>query len=325
MLTMQVEEKPPGGSVYEACTTQVGKRSRLDYWTAVFGSVWGDVDVFATGETEFYGALRSIPIGSLRLNRISFEGLGFRRSSEQARRLEAPFYSLAFPVGGSSIACIDTNSTRLQPGHIFLLDNSRPARLVAPKGYETLNIQIPYCEVRERLDARKCGTVIQLDSGSAGAAVLRNFATVLYERNRPLDERSSIFLERQLCDLVAFCFSGSDGIHSADSGLLAVHRERAARCIEKSYAREQLSPQSIAAACGISVSYLHKLYRDTGRSLMEHVREVRLDAADRLLKRPSARTTTVSEIAYSVGFKSLSDFSRAYKRRFGRAPTKSRD
>jgi len=321
---MQMEEKAPGGTVYEACTTQVGKRSRLDYWTAAFGSVWGAVDPFAIGESEFYGALRSIPIGSLRLNRISFMGLGFRRSSEQARRLEAPFYSLAFPVGGNSIACIGNDSTRLQPGHIFLLDNSHPAHLVAPERYETLNIQIPSCKIRERLGSRKCSTVIQLDSGSAGAAVLRNFAAVLYERNLPLDERSSVFLERQLCDLVAFCFSDSDGIHSEDSGLLAVHRQRAARCIEKYYVREQLSPQAIAATCGISVSYLHKLYRDTGRSLMEHVREVRLDAADKLLKQPSGRTTTISEIAYAVGFKSLSDFSRAYKRRFGQAPTRSR-
>lgn len=311
--------------VYCARTTDVGKRRRLDYWTEAFGTLWGDVDLFEAGASAFYGALRSVQISSLRVNRISFKGMGFRRSTHQLEKLEVPFYSLAFPVKGQSIVSIDASPVELQPDRIFLLDNSIPAQLVAPDVYETLNIQIPLNLIRERLrpDCRK--STMQLASGSPAANMLHHFVRSLYRSNTALDERSAHFLEQQICDMVAFCFSGAAGAQSEDSTLITAQRERAGRYIERLYSNEQLSPQMIATACGVSVSYLHKFYKGTGRTVMEHVRDIRLNAADNLLRRGDVRATTISEIAYSVGFKSLSDFSRAYKRRFGRSPLQSRN
>ncbi len=311
-------------AVYCARTTDVGKRHRMDYWTEAFGSLWGEVDLFEAGPS-FYGALRSVQISSLRVNRISFKGVGFRRSSRQLQNLEVPFYSLAFPVKGQSIVSIDTSPVELQPDRIFLLDNSMPAQLVAPDVYETLNIQIPVNLIRERLrpDFRK--STMQLASGSPAASMLHYFVRSLYGSDAALDGRSAHFLEQQVCDMVAFCFSGAAGAQSEDGTLMTAQRERASRCVERLYSNEQLCPQTIAAACGVSVSYLHKFYRGTGRTVMEHVRDVRLDAADNLLRRGGGRATTISQIAYSVGFKSLSDFSRAYKRRFGCSPLQSRN
>jgi AraC-like DNA-binding protein len=322
---MQNAVSSTGPAAYCARTTDVGKRHRIDYWTEAFGSLWGDVDLFEAGAGGFYGALRSVRISSLRVNRISFKGMGFRRSNHQLQKLEVPFYSLAFPVKGQSIVSIDASPVELQPDRIFLLDNSIPAQLVAPDVYETLNIQIPVNLIRERLkpDFRK--STMQLASGSPAANMLHHFVRSLYGSDTALDERSAHFLEQQICDMVAFCFSGAAGARSEDGTLIAAQRERASRCIERLYSHERLSPQMIAAACGVSVSYLHKFYKGTGRTVMEHVSDVRLDAADHLLRRGGARATTISQIAYSVGFKSLSDFSRAYKRRFGRSPLQSRN
>jgi transcriptional regulator GlxA family with amidase domain len=56
---------------------------------------------------------------------------------------------------------------------------------------------------------------------------------------------------------------------------------------------------------------------------MGRVREVRMQAAHGLL-RSSPFRITISEIAYQVGFKSLAEFSRAYKRRFGLSPQNAR-
>lgn len=313
-----------GSPVYRAQTTDVGERCRIDYWTEAFGSIWGEVDLFKAGATGFYGSLHSVQISSLRLNRISFKGMGFKRSNHQLQRLEAPFYSLAFPARGQSVVSLNSKAIKLQPGHVFLLDNSIPGQLVAADVYETLNVRIPLNLIRERLGADRRNLAIQLVSNSSAAHILHHFVRNVYDNSATLDWRSASFLEQQICDLVSFCFSSSGGAKSEDGILLNAYRERATRCIERLYTDEQVSPQMIAAACGVSVSYLHKFYSGTGRTVMEHVRDVRLDAADSLLRRGGIRPTTISEVAYAVGFKSLSEFSRSYKRRFGWSPLRTR-
>ena len=60
----------------------------------------------------------------------------------------------------------------------------------------------------------------------------------------------------------------------------------------------------------------------TGMSIVEFLRHIRLDNAERLLK---SGKYNVSEVMYMVGFSSLSYFSRAFKKEFGRLPTETSD
>ncbi len=66
----------------------------------------------------------------------------------------------------------------------------------------------------------------------------------------------------------------------------------------------------------------HQLYRGlkeaTGESPSRFIRRVRVERAAELLQ---ARAGSVSEVAYSVGFESLSYFSRAFAERFGAPPS----
>lgn len=55
-----------------------------------------------------------------------------------------------------------------------------------------------------------------------------------------------------------------------------------------------------------------------GRNAREHLREARLLRSHELL---ASRAGNVTEVAYAVGFESLSSFARAFRRRFGLAPS----
>lgn len=311
-------------AVYEACTARVGRKARLDYWAAAFGSIWGDFDPYVTCDDQLYGDLRSIKLSALRVNRLSFKGMGIRRSSSQLRRLETPFYSLAFPVSGLSQVTMENETIELKSGHVYLLNNSCPGSLTTPQSYETLNVQIPVQMMADRLGIGRRAAVVELSGNLPLANILRGFVTTINETGPVPDQETALLLERQICDLTAFCFASSDGIHSEDSTLQKLWQQRATRYIQRYYANEHLSPQAIAEACGISVSYLHKCYRGTGRSVMDHVRDVRLEAAHQCLKSSGQRSVTISEIGYAVGFKSLSDFSRSYKQQFGCSPSQAR-
>lgn len=305
---------------YSACTRDVDAPRQVEYWTEAFGAIWGRVAFSPTGARLFYGDLQSVRINSLRVNRINFEGMTFKRL--QGQRQE-PFYSLAFPQAGRSVVFLGSDCLELVPGAVYLLDNSRRAELLAPDTYRTSNVQIPISRLRERLGVNWHGGSIRMEHSPVVLGMLKSMVHELSQPPEEIDARGAEFLDRQICDLVAFCLSGPGSAQSEEGSLLLAHRERTDRCIERLYARADLTPGRIAAACGISESYLHKVYRGTGRTVMERVREARLQAGHDLLRRARARTT-VSEIAYEVGFKSLAEFSRAYKRRFGQSPQGTR-
>lgn len=98
--------------------------------------------------------------------------------------------------------------------------------------------------------------------------------------------------------------------------------QKAREYIDK-HKTEELSLAGVAKAAGASVFHFCKVFhKSTGLKFTDYVARVRLqDARNRLLN-PNLR---ISEIAYDVGFQSLTQFNRAFKRVFGQSPTDFRE
>ena len=79
-----------------------------------------------------------------------------------------------------------------------------------------------------------------------------------------------------------------------------------------------LSPETLAAAAGMSYHQMYRALHELSTTPSRFIRGVRVECAAELLRRGAG---SVTEIAYSVGFESLSYFSRAYRERFGVAPS----
>lgn len=82
---------------------------------------------------------------------------------------------------------------------------------------------------------------------------------------------------------------------------------------------EPMTLAAVAQASGASVFHFCKVFKKvTGLKFTEYVARVRLEEAKTQLLNPSRR---ISEIAYDVGFQSLTQFNRTFKRVFGESPT----
>lgn len=85
---------------------------------------------------------------------------------------------------------------------------------------------------------------------------------------------------------------------------------------------EDLSLAQVAAAVHTSIFYFCKLFKKvTGTTFTEFVSRTRVEKAKNLLLNPNLR---VSEIAYEVGFQSLTHFNRVFKQIMGESPTEYR-
>lgn len=85
---------------------------------------------------------------------------------------------------------------------------------------------------------------------------------------------------------------------------------------------EDLSLEQVAKAVNTSTFYFCKMFKKaTGINFTDYLSRVRIEKAKNLLLNPNLR---VSEIAYEVGFQSLTHFNRVFKKIVGQSPTEYR-
>jgi AraC-like DNA-binding protein/ligand-binding sensor protein len=85
---------------------------------------------------------------------------------------------------------------------------------------------------------------------------------------------------------------------------------------------DELSLAAVARIVNMSASYFSEKFKEaTGLNFVEYVSRTRIEKARNLLQNPNLR---ISEIAFDVGFQSLSQFNRAFKSVTGQAPSKYR-
>ncbi len=86
---------------------------------------------------------------------------------------------------------------------------------------------------------------------------------------------------------------------------------------------ENLRLSHVAKAVNTSTFYFCKVFKKvTGINFTDYLSRVRIEKSKNLLLNPNLR---VSEIAFEVGFQSLTHFNRVFKRVLGQSPTEYRD
>ena len=96
---------------------------------------------------------------------------------------------------------------------------------------------------------------------------------------------------------------------------------RARRYIDE-HLREELSLTKVAKAVNMNANYLSENFKQvTGIKFVDYVAHARFKNACDLLRNSRLR---ISEIAFAVGFQSLSQFNRVFKRFSGESPTQFR-
>lgn len=121
-------------------------------------------------------------------------------------------------------------------------------------------------------------------------------------------------------DLILLSLSGADhksGQHSVRASNLA----RVKRVVRQRLTNPDLTLNDIAREAGLSLNYVHKLFKDDGRTMAEFLKAERLQRARRLLESPQAMATTVTDVSLACGFSNMAHFSTAFRRAFAIRPS----
>jgi AraC-like DNA-binding protein len=127
-------------------------------------------------------------------------------------------------------------------------------------------------------------------------------------------------------DLAALAMGATrDAAEFAKNRGLAAARLRAIKTdIAANLSRGDLSVGEIALRQRVTPRYVQMLFETEGTTFSEFVRNARLNKAHRMLVDQRLVDRSISVIAFEAGFRDLSYFNKAFRRRFGGTPSEVR-
>lgn len=120
-------------------------------------------------------------------------------------------------------------------------------------------------------------------------------------------------LAQTAMDLMALCWPGET--RSRPRVSMEVRAQDVCECVQRELENPALSAELIADSLGVTSRYVHLIFARMETTAAAYITGMRLDAAAaRLRQQPKAHIT---DVALDCGFRDLSYFCRAFRRRFG--------
>lgn len=306
-------------------TTDVSVKEREEAWRAAVAEAFVPLDFSFPDPRAFRGEISGEVLGTVAVTRVTAGPHSAERTQRHVARTEMPYYKVSMPLRGYVLISQDGREAPLIPGDLAIYDTSRPYHVTFDDTCRLLVLMFPHRELRLPHDAVSAVTARRVSGrngiGGLVAPLLVNLASRLDEVAGAQSARLADNVVDLLGTLYADLLSGA-GYRPADPMHTLMTK---IRCfIEDNLDDPELGPESVAAACHISVGYLHKLFRAEGTSVSRTIRERRLEQCRRDLVAPGTREKAVSAIGAHWGFLDAAHFSRVFKATYGVSPREYR-
>lgn len=304
---------------FQVDTAAVPAAERADYWRSCV------CDQFVPLAVEpVFGQLRGRVAGSTlaetRLRRIRATQHRFERRAKDIRSGDPEVLHVLSVDLGRSLMEQDGRTAELNPGDIVLYDSSRPFRVETSGDFQYTIGLLPkrLLPLPDKLLVQQTARVTSSSDG-VGAALGALLSSLATGRASDSDPTQQAALQHALVSMyVAFMSDGELG-----GSPPSVHLGLAKTFIVRHLGDVRLSPADVANACGVSLSYLHRLFANEGLTVSSYAREQRLQGAHRDLT-TSLLDERINVICARWGIADPARFSRLFKSRFGMTPVEAR-
>ncbi|QQC67073.1 helix-turn-helix domain-containing protein [Paraburkholderia ginsengisoli] len=270
------------------------------------GGFHGEIDLYAVG---------GMMLTDCRTDQMRLERSVARVSTDQRRD-----YVFQLFVEGEVGHVTGMRRKRSDPGSvqgIVAFDLNQPFRAERPR-CRLLSLFVPATLVDEGLrdGAGIHGRIVQKEAPLAG--LLLDHLAALARDIPLLDPAAATDALHAGAQLLVAAFRKAAHLSGADrAALQAALMGQVRRHVEANLHQPDLTPTSVVQALQLKRATIYRWFEHEG-GLGAYIRNRRLrEAADELVRFPQRQ---VAEIAYGLGFKSPSDFNRAFRRAFDLSP-----
>ncbi|GGV01567.1 AraC family transcriptional regulator [Actinomadura cremea] len=305
---------------------------RFAFWREMSSKMWMPLDACCEPQLEsgFQAHVALGGLGSVQATLLTAASLTVRRTPGLIRRSDPETYFVTCAVRGQATGEQADRLADLRAGDLMLRDSSRPYRTTFgssdPAGGQLLSLQFP----RSMLPLPERGlrelSAVRIRGDRGIGALASQYLLELARRLQEFGTDEVMRVSTLTLDVLTTALADALDAHGAvpPGGRRRALLAQIHAFIRANLGDPHLTPGTIAAANHISVSYLHRLFRDEERTVAGWIRERRLEQCRRDLGDPLLTATPISTIAARWGFASPAHFSQAFRAAYGLSPRQFR-
>ncbi|MFC5949626.1 helix-turn-helix domain-containing protein [Pseudonocardia lutea] len=238
------------------------------------------------------------------------------RTRRELARTEGEFVVVLITLAGQETVAQNDAEACLQPGDAVAWDSTRPARFAVWEPLAKRSLLIPRAALEEVSGRAPMSGGVRLDGGNPATRLLTSYLDTLRTSLPELDQGAISAARNATLELFIGALRSGSGVPATSMAQPAL-RAQMDRYIER-HLLDAVTAQDLAAAHGVSVRTVNRIFNATGQTVGEVIRVRRLARAREEL---TESDRPISAIAHRWGFSDTSHFSRSFKARYGASPS----
>ena len=293
--------------VFDTKTLPAAKRYQA--WQDAICEIYLRVDCAVEHRNDYDGFVRELRFGAVTLTDTQGSAQSVLRQPRHIARLEKDCYFLGLAQSGSLHVRQADSSMTMHAGQGALFYASEPYELRCDTRVRSFWVELPRQAFASRFDSRRPPLVAHLNLSRGLGRIAVEFCSALALEGASLDPQSRAKLGEQFMDILALAIDAEPGRQpAAETCVQRVRLRSVKNYIDAHLSDPNLSLGKIAKENGISLRYLHQLFRPMDVSASEWLRMRRLQRCHDLLSSPQHATQSITDIAYSMGFQQFIPF-----------------
>lgn len=303
-------------------TDTLDRAKRYAAWRDAICDVYVHVNVKADDPDNYDGFIRETQFGNVAMTECLVSQQLISRRKSHLSKLDKDCYYVQFIQTGSVNVLQSGTSFHTSAGVGALFCASEPYDLQCMGKVQSYYLEIPRQAFGTRFASGQAPLAATMSTGRGLGRIAVEFCSMLASQGTGLDTGIRARLGEELMDVLALAFDSAHRDEPMTEQVVQRARLRSVKAwIEDHLCEPALSPALIAKSNGVSLRYLHALFRLEGQSVSNWIWNRRIELGHDMLLRSDHNARSLTEIAYRVGFSSSSHFSTMFRRRFGIRPS----
>ncbi|WGM22431.1 helix-turn-helix domain-containing protein [Paenarthrobacter sp. OM7] len=300
-------------------TAAVSPRNSVSFWTEAVSDTFVDLDCKAgDGRESIDGEITVQTLASLDLARVRASAQSVHRTPAAIDASTDDYYLVGIQTEGSCLVTQEGRSAALHDGGFALYDTTRPYSLLLTGHFEQLVLRLPRIALERHLPEAARLTALAVNADPGAARLLVNTVQFLANDIDVLPSDVSLSVSQGVEHLIV---AGLGGLARCVPDAQRVSRRKLVQAhILENLGDESLSIKSIARELHLSPSSIHRAFAADGETVMGWVWQQRLNRIRETLLTGSY-DGTLTDLSLSWGFSDPAHFSRAFRQRYGHAPS----
>ncbi|HXT06095.1 MAG TPA: helix-turn-helix domain-containing protein [Roseiarcus sp.] len=291
-------------------------------WRDAICEIYLQVDCETESDKEYVGFVQEARFGGVTITDTLISPQIISRRHRHIGRFDKDCYYIGIEHLGAVDIRQAGSSFVLRPGRGSLYYANEPYELHCEVMSRQFWIELPRADFDRRFETGRPPMLKHFDLHRGLGRVAAEFCATLAKEGVSVDAASRVKLGEQFMDILALALIAEpDRQAAAERSVQHARLQSVKAYIEANLGDPNLSPATIAKQSGISLRYLHYLFRQLDMTVSDWLRLRRLGRCHNLLASPQHADKSITEIAYSMGFNSSSHFSNLFRAQYHVRPS----